>query len=313
LNIVVTGATGFIGRPLCAELARLGHAISALTRNAESARNVLVSSAACIAWGRDAPTEPWQRAVGESDAVIHLAGQSVAAKAWTPQIRDELRRSRIETTRGLVDAMRVSARRPGAFVCASGINYYGDRGDEELSEDSEPGHTFLAELCVEWEREAAKAEDLGVRVVRHRAGIVLERGGPLDKILYPLPAPISPWMAGLGGRIGSGRQWLPWIHLDDAVGMFIWSATDSRVSGAVNTVAPELVRNSDFTRALSRAIRRPAVLPIPAFALRLIVGGFADELVTSQRAVPAAAAALGFQYKFPRLDDALNSIFRRRI
>jgi uncharacterized protein len=149
LNIVVTGATGFIGRPLCAELARLGHAISALTRNAESARNVLVSSAACIAWGRDAPTEPWQRAVGESDAVIHLAGQSVAAKAWTPQIRDELRRSRIETTRGLVDAMRVSARRPGAFVCASGINYYGDRGDEELSEDSEPGHTFLAELCVE--------------------------------------------------------------------------------------------------------------------------------------------------------------------
>jgi uncharacterized protein (TIGR01777 family) len=313
MKIVITGATGFIGRPLCARLASDGHAVTALSRSADRARSALGPSVQCVAWGGEASAGAgWMGAVSEADVVIHLAGQPVAEKAWTPEIKEALRRSRIDTTRSLVDAMVRSERRPEAFICASGINYYGDRGEEELTEASPPGRTFLAELCVDWEQEAAKAEPLGVRVVRHRAGIVLERGGALEKVLFPLPAPVSPWYLGLGGPIGSGRQWFPWIHLDDAVEMFVWSAVDKRVSGAVNMVAPGMIRNIEFTKSLGRALHRPAVLPIPPFVLKAIVGGFADELITSQRARPAAAEALGYEYRFPAIDDALKAIFPRQ-
>ena len=313
MNIVITGATGFLGRPLCAQLADMGHAMTALSRDAARAQSRLGPSIRCLAWGGEAETgADWRDAIHLADVVIHLAGQSVAEKAWTPQIKEALRKSRVDSTRKLVDVMRASDRRPTTLVCASGINYYGDRGEELLIESSPPGHTFLSELCVEWEAEARKAEDLGVRVVLHRAGIVLEHGGPLDKLLFPLPIPISPWYLGLGGPIGSGRQWFPWIHRDDAVGMFAWSATDSRVAGPVNTVAPNLIRNADFARAMGRVLHRPAVLPIPGFMLKAIVGGFADELVTSQKADPAVAKALGYPYKYPGIDEALGAILTRR-
>lgn len=309
MNVVVTGATGFIGRPLCTELTGRGHVVTAFTRNPERAQSLLGQSIQCIAWTGGSDEEaPWRSAIGAADAVIHLAGQSVGEKAWTPEVKEELRRSRIEPTRSLVDAMAASESRPHTLVCASGINYYGDGGEKVLTEESPPGDTFLARLCIDWEAEAIKAEALGIRVVRQRAGIVLGHGGPLHKMLFPLPMPVSPWYLGVGGPIGNGRQWFPWIHLDDAVGMFAWSATEPRVTGAVNTVAPELIRNVEFSRALGRAIHRPAVFPIPGFVLKSIVGSFADELMTSQRAEPAVARALGYPYKYPGIDAALLAI-----
>jgi len=312
MKIVVTGATGFLGRPLCAEFVRLGHEVAALSRNAEKARAALEPSVQCLKWGEEPGGGlPWQIAVQSADVVVHLAGQSVAEKAWTPAIQQALRTSRIDTTRRLVDAIRVSTRRPQALVCASGINYYGDRGEELLTEASPPGDTFLSKLCIDWEAEACKALELGVRVVCHRAGIVLEHGGPLDQILFPLPVPVSPWALGLGGPIGNGRQWMPWIHRVDAVGMFVWSVTNPDVSGPVNTVAPQLIRNIDFTKALGAALHRPAIFPIPGFALKALVGEFASELITSQRAEPAVAERLGYTFKTPGIDEALRSILAK--
>jgi uncharacterized protein (TIGR01777 family) len=312
MRFVITGASGFLGRPLCALLVEQGHSVTALSRNAERASLVLGSRVSCLTWGGTPPSgSQWERAVAEADVVVHLAGEPVAAKAWTPEVKAELKRSRVETTRSLVDVMRASACKPEAFICASGINYYGDGGEETLTEASPFGSTFLAQLSMAWEHEAQKAEEFGVRVVRHRIGVVLERGGPLDKILRPLPVPISPWALGLGGPIGNGRQWFPWIHLEDAVRMFVWSSADTRVTGPVNTVSPNLIRNLDFTRALARTMHRPAFFPIPGFVLKAIVGDFADELISSQKAVPTAAQKLGFEYRYPGIDEALRSILEK--
>ncbi len=309
MKIIVTGATGFIGRPLCKVLVSQGHAVTALTRNVERARSVLGPDVACIAWeAGDSPSPSWEYVLNESDAVVHLAGESLGEKFWTLERKQALQSSRVETTRKIVAAMRASNGPQRALICASGINYYGDRGDELLTEESNPGETFLSNLCVAWEAEARKATEFGVRVVVHRTGIVLEHGGPLEKILFPLPLPISPWYLGLGGPLGTGRQWMPWIHLDDAVGLFAQSVSDSNVVGAVNTVAPALIRNVDFSRALGRAVRRPAILPIPRFVLKSIVGGFADELLTSQRAEPSVAQRIGFRYRYPDIDNALQAI-----
>ena len=312
MNIVVTGATGFIGRPLCRALVEHGHAVTALTRDARSALERLGPSVECIEWSMvGADGAPWESAVLESDVVVHLAGQSIAERAWNPDVKRQLVASRVETTRRLVNVLGRSTTRPSALICASGINYYGDRGEEVLTETAEPGKTFLSDLCVAWEGEARKAESLEVRVVCHRAGIVLQRGGPLDKILYPFPIRISPWLLGLGGPIASGRQWFPWIHLDDAVAMFVWSILDQRVSGPVNTVAPTLIRNAQFARALGRALHRPAIVPLPAVVLKAVAGGFADELVTSQRAVPEVAEELGYVFRHPDIDTALRSILAK--
>jgi len=312
MDIVITGATGFLGRPLCAELCTQGHSITALSRDAVRAQATLGPSVRCLAWaGQGDANPPWREAVAAAEVVIHLAGQSVAEKAWTPEIKAELRRSRIETTRNLVDAIGAAEHRPSTLICASGINYYGDRGDELLTEESPPGETFLSQLCVDWEAEAMKAEALGLRVAVLRCGVVLEHGGPLDKMLYPLPLPVSPWALGLGGPLGSGRQWFPWIHLKDTVGMFTWAASEARVRGPVNTVAPGLIRNTEFAQAMGRVLHRPAILPIPGFALRSIIGGFADELLTSQRAEPAVAKALGYSYQFPDIEAALTAILSR--
>ena len=275
MNIAITGASGFIGRHLMKSLAQAGHSVCALSRHAPPV---------------------------ESDVVIHLAGEPVAQR-WTPEAKQRIRESRIAGTRDLVDALGRLPRRPEALICASAIGYYGSRGDEILTEFSAPGSGFLPEVCVAWEKEAQEAEAFGIRVVRVRTGLVLAAGGGALQRMLP------PFRMGVGGRLGSGRQWMSWIHLEDLTAMFQF-AVESQVRGPLNGVAPHPVANSEFTRELARMLRRPAVFPVPEFALRLLFGEMADVLLASQRVVPAAAQAAGFRFRFPQLAQALAALLR---
>ncbi len=307
MDIVVTGATGFIGRPLCAELVGAGHRVTALARDADRARALLGSNVMVAAWpGAD---NGWRQVVIKADAVIHLAGESVAGQRWTPEFKAKIRSSRIEPTRALVDALQ-QAPRPAALISASAVGYYGDRGDEVVTEASSPGTGFLPEVCVAWEAEALKAREAGARVALMRTGIVLGKGGALDKMLHPLPLPINPWKLGLGGPIGSGKQWLPWIHLDDVVALYLWAATTPQLAGPCNVTAPNPVTSAEFARAIGRALHRPAALPVPALALKLGLGEFADSLLTGQKVIPTVPQRLGYRFRFPDLDAALASLLR---
>lgn len=309
MDVVVTGATGLIGRPLCAELLGMGHRVTALSRDPERARGLLGSTIAQAAWGVGADEE-WRRTVAEADAVIHLAGESVAGRRWTPEFKEKIRTSRVETTRLLLDAIRAdgATQKPRTLVCASAVGYYGDRGDETVTETTEPGRGFLPEVCVQWEQEAAKAREVGVRVALMRIGIVLAQGGALEKMLHPFPLPFNPWKLGLGGPLGSGRQWMPWVHLDDVIGLFAWAVGEPRLNGPCNVASPSPVSNAEFARAIGRALHRPALFPVPGFALKALVGEFAENLLTGQKVLPAVAQRLGYRFRFTDLDVALKSL-----
>jgi hypothetical protein len=280
MNIAISGASGLIGRHLLKSLAAAGHTLRALGRHTSQAEGLR-----------------------EAEIVIHLAGEPIAQR-WTGAAKRRIRESRVAGTRSLVEALAALPRRPEALICASAIGYYGSRGDEILTESSAPGAGFLPELCVAWEREALAAEALGMRVVRVRTGVVLDaHGGALQRML-------PPFRMGLGGRLGSGRQWMSWIHLEDLEGLF-QLAVEHPVRGPLNGVAPHAVTNLDFTRELARALRRPAVFPIPEFALRLLFGEMADVLLASQRVAPDAALAAGFRFRFPQLAPALAALLGR--
>jgi len=295
MRALITGATGFIGRRL---LRHLDGAV-VLTRNPERAKRTLGSGVTAIAW--DAESGPPPAAAFEGvNAVFHLAGEPVAGGRWTGERKRRIRDSRVLGTRNLVAALEALPQRPTVMVAASAVGYYGDRGDEALDENSPAGNGFLAETCVEWEREAARASALGMRVVNPRIGIVLgEKGGALDKML-------PPFRLGIGGRLGSGRQWMPWIHLEDVTALLLHLAR-APVSGPVNAVAPQAVTNAEFTRALARVLRRPAIVPVPAFALRLALGEMGAVLMHSQRVLPRRALDSGYRYRYPELDAALQA------
>jgi uncharacterized protein (TIGR01777 family) len=239
-------------------------------------------------------------AANGADAVVNLGGASIAGGRWTAKRKALLRASRVETTRALVTALAKMSERPKALVSASAIGYYGDRGEELLTEESAAGTGFLAELARDWEAEAVKAESLGIRVVRVRLGVVLGKdGGALAKMLLP-------FKLGIGGRIGSGRQWMSWVTLDDGVGILRYAIENRAIRGAINVVAPQPVQNADFTRALGRALHRPAIFPAPAFALRLAMGQMADALLlASQRVAPERLKQLGYRFLHTELSRTL--------
>jgi hypothetical protein len=291
MRILVTGATGYIGRGAGARLAADGHEIRALSR----------SPGAPFAWRPGAGSVPAEAFDGV-EAILHLAGETLSGR-WTAAKMRAIRESRVAGTRSLVDGIAALAKRPRILVSASATGYYGDRGEELLPEDSAPGHGFLAEVCRGWEAEAVRAETLGLRVVRLRFGPVLGRGGGALGPMLPL------FRAGLGGPLGSGRQWWPWIAYEDAVGL-IAHALATELSGPVNAVGPEAVRQRDFARALGRALRRPALVPTPAWALRIALGAFARELLSSQRTAPKAALAAGYRFRRPSLAEALEAAVR---
>lgn len=311
MRIVLTGATGFVGKPLCSYLVGAEHEVTVLSRDAGRAKVQLGQRIDTVTWGPTAGSE-WKRRVAAADAVIHLAGEPLGNRRWTPQFKQRIRASRVETTKALVEAMGDSVRRPRVLVSASAIGYYGDRGSEVLTEESPPGEDFLAHVCRLWEAEAVRAEALGVRVARMRLGIVLgPRGGALEKMLYPTRLHVSPWKMGLGGRLGSGRQWMSWVHISDVLRMLTWAASTQEVTGPVNVVSPNPVTNIQFTEALAKAIGIWEPIPVPPFALRLIAGEFADAMLASQRAAPQVAERLDYRFRVPELDPALPGLLRR--
>jgi uncharacterized protein (TIGR01777 family) len=303
VKVVVTGGTGFIGRPLVRAVLAAGADVWVLSRSPDP---VLPDGARAVAWsaapeGGEAPAPPWAAAAEGAGAVVHLAGESIAARRWTDAQKNRIRESRILSTRAVVDGLAaLPAPRP-VLLSASAVGYYGPCGDQELTEEAPPGRDFLSGVCVAAETEARRAEALGVRVVCLRTGLVLAAdGGALPRLL-------PPFRLGVGGPLGSGRQWVPWIHRDDVVGLIVHLMGANGVAGPVNVVAPTPVRNRDLARALGRLLRRPAAFPAPAPLLRLMLGEMADALLLSgQRAVPARALAAGYRFRHPDLEPALR-------
>ena len=276
----------------------------ALSRRPSLARERVPVLANAFPWEPTAGQPPAE-AFNSVNAVVHLAGETLKGR-WTDEKKRAIRESRVAGTRNLVTAIEALNARPTVLVCASATGYYGNRGDETLTEESAPGTDFLAEVCASWEREALRAQGLGVRVVTTRTGLVLGRPGATLGALLPM------FKLGLGGRLGSGRQWWPWVHLDDLCGIVEEAIASSAWDGPVNVVAPEPARQRDFARALGNVLRRPAILPTPGFALRAVAGQVATELLYSRRAVPARVRALGYTFRHPRLEEALRDLVGKR-
>lgn len=300
MKILVTGSSGLVGSATRAALEAAGHTVLPLVRPPR------VAAPGEAAWDRQTATIKLG-AASEAAAVVNLAGASIADGRWSDERKRLLRASRIDLTRALVDAFAKLDRRPRVLVSASAVGYYGDRGDEQLDEDSTSGKGFLAQLAIDWEAEAMRAETLGVRTVLLRFGMILSRrGGALAQL-------VGPFRLGAGGRLGSGRQWMAWVAISDVVGMIETAIANDSWRGAYNCVAPEPVTNAAFTKALGRVLHRPTLFPVPRLALRTLFGEMADEmLLASQRAVPKRALQAGYAYSHPGLEPALQTILTSR-
>jgi len=276
--------------------------VRALSRDSVAAKQRVPHLKEVFPWNPLQELPPLQAFEG-CDAVINLAGESIAGR-WTAPKKQLIRDSRVLGTKNLVNALAQLGSRPKVLISASAIGYYGDRGEETLTEDAAPGSDFLAQVCRDWENEALKAESLGMRVVRLRIGLVLGRGGGTLQALLPL------FRVGLGGPLGSGRQWWSWIHRDDLCRLIVQILANENVSGPINATAPQPVRQKEFAQVLGRVLRRPAFLPTPAFALKIALGEFADGILASQRALPRRAQEMGYRFQFEELEGALREILQ---
>lgn len=295
MKIAVTGATGLIGKALTEKLHKEGNEISVVSR-----RNAVSSPFRIVPWDPERGVFD-ARPLEGIDAVVHLAGETIAER-WTKAKKQRIRASRVEGTRVLVDGLKGLSKPPSVFVGASAVGFYGNRGDEDLDETSGPGTGFLTEVCQAWEAETARASELGMRVVAMRTGIVLStKGGALGQMLLP-------FKLGLGGPVGSGKQWMSWIHIDDVVGAYAFALQQS-LSGVANMTAPQPARNAEFTKALGRALGRPAFLPAPGFALKLVFGEMAqDLLLDGQKVYPHRLESAGYEFQYPELQQALDDV-----
>lgn len=305
MRILISGSTGLVGTALVEKLSREEHTVARLVRRG--------TSGAGNAAGGQQQNVPWDPVAGEfdaagaegADALVHLAGASIAGGRWSAARKQLLRTSRIDATRHLVGALAKLQRPPRAILAASAIGFYGDRGDEALTEASASGSDFLAGACREWETEEARAVEFGARVANLRFGIILAKhGGALPQMAMPIKL-------GVGGRLGNGRQWMSWVTLEETVRIVEFVLANTGLAGPVNVVAPNPARNSEFTRVLAKTLHRPALFPAPGFALRLALGEMADALLlSSQKVVPSKLVDSGYSFAQPNLTDALASVFR---
>jgi hypothetical protein len=297
-RVTITGATGLIGPRLVGALLEEGWEVTVLSRDPQRAREKLgdVQAHAWDLMSEPAPVE----ALSDRDAVIHLAGEPVAQR-WSNQTKQAIRESRVLGTANLIEGLRSAAARPTVLVSSSATGYYGPRDIEPLDEEAPAGSDFLAEICVAWEQAAERAEELQMRVVRVRTGVVLDRnGGALEKML-------PPFQLGVGGPVAGGRQFIPWIHTEDLIGIMLAALDDERWSGPINGTAPSPATNRDFSKALGRVLHRPALLPVPGLALKLLYGEMAEIVTSGARVVPAKPLMLGYEFRHPELEEALRS------
>ena len=300
-KITLTGATGRIGSLLVKRLLDRGDELTVLTRDPARARETLGAQIQAVEWDPGSGPAPADALAGR-DAVVHLAGEDIAQR-WSDNTLRRIKASREQGTRNLVEGLRAADPRPVVLVSSSAVGYYGNR-PEPVDEDAAPGDDVLADICVAWEREAEKAEALGLRVVRVRTGVVLDRhGGALQKMLLP-------FRLGVGGPVAGGRQPLPWIHVEDVVEIYVTAIDDERWTGPFNATAPKAATNEEFSKALGRALHRPAFAPVPAFAIKALYGGMAKLVVEGQNAVPRRTLQLGYRHRHADLDEALRSALR---
>lgn len=290
MRVIVAGGSGFLGRALVGALAAAGHDVSVLTRVARGRDDIV--------WAPNGDTGPWARALVGVDAVVNLAGEGIADRRWTPERKRALLDSRLHATSSLAAAVLDLPKPPRVFLSGSGIGIYGPRGDEYVTEATPAGGDFMATMATAWERAAAPVAAHCPLVLLRTSMVLARGGGALAKMLLP-------FRLGVGGRLGSGQQWMPWIHLDDWVTLTVRLMNDPAATGPFNLTAPGPVRNDEFTRALGRTLGRPTVLPVPALALKIALGELSDVLLTGQRAMPAKADAIGFRFRYPRIDEAL--------
>ncbi len=300
MRVLITGGSGLIGRALSANLARDGNEIIILSRQPE--RIVGLPMGVSARWWDSHTTEGWSSLVDGTDAIINLAGENISSGRWSDERKHAILKSRSSAGQAVVQAVRAAARKPRIVIQASGIGYYGPYGDEEITEETPPGHDFLAQLAANWESSTASLESLGVRRAIIRTGVVLSiEGGALPRMLLP-------FRFFAGGRLGSGRQWFPWIHIADEVGAIRFLIENETANGPFNLTAPVPLNNAEFSRLLGQQLRRPALMPIPAFALRLLFGEMATVLLDGQRAIPRRLVQLGFTFQFPEAELALRDL-----
>jgi uncharacterized protein (TIGR01777 family) len=302
MRVFVTGGTGLIGTRLVRQLLKRGDQTVVLTRRPDAAAK-LFGPGCTVVHGDPTQAGAWMDAVAGCDAVVNLAGENVFGRRWNAEVKALLYESRVKGTQNVSEALRrQTAGRPRTLVNASAIGYYGPHGDEELTEDSPPGDDFLARLCIDWEKAARAVEAAGVRCVTVRVGVVLDKeGGALAALL-------TPFKLGAGGPVGGGKQWMSWVHHEDMTGLFLVALDHSAAAGPLNGTAPGPVTNREFGRALGRALHRPAFLPMPGFALRMLVGEAAELVLTGQRVLPKRTQQLGYVFKYPAIDAALREI-----
>jgi len=305
MKIFVMGGTGLIGSALVSRLTSRGDEVVLLTRRPAHARERW-GNQCTIVEGDPMKAGPWMQVVNDCEAVVNLVGESIFARRWNDEFKKLLRDSRINSTQNVVQALAQSPKTPAGnpkvVVNGSAIGYYGPCGDEELTEETLAGSDMLAQLAFEWELVTNPAEAAEVRVVRIRTGVVLDKNGGA------LPQMLTPFKLGLGGPIGSGKHWFSWIHIDDEVGIILLALDNPQAVGPINATAQHPVTNKGFSKALGRALHRPAILPTPPFALKLLLGQVAEILTTGQRVIPAKALSLGYQFKFPDIDPALSDL-----
>jgi NAD dependent epimerase/dehydratase family enzyme len=327
-RVVVAGATGTIGRALCKQLLAKGYQVVVFSRDPQKARRAVPGAAEYVIW-QPSESGAWVSAIDGAHAVINLAGASLFGRRWTSEYKREIIDSRVIGTRGLVRAMAVAQKRPDVFISTSAVGYYGPSGDRKLDEGAPAGNDFLArEVCVPWEREGQKAAELGIRTVIFRSGVVISGEGhmslPIDlrgaSLARPgvilkteegaFPLLVMPFYLFSGGPILPGTQWFAWIHLEDTIGLLMLALEDERVQGPLNATAPETQTNRDFAKAIGRVMGRPAWLPVPGFAMKLLLGEMADMITTGQRVIPRKAEELGYSFKYPTSEQAIKHSLR---
>ena len=300
-HIVLTGATGLIGRRLYNALRSRGDSVTVLTRNTDKAAKTFSDATRILLWAPGVAGE-WKSAIDGAHAVVHLAGEPIAEERWTDEYKKRIHDSRVLGTRDIVSAIEAAEKKPTVLLSASAVGYYGDTGESEVDERSPAGDDFLADTCTEWEREAQRAEASGTRVVITRMGIVLaEDGGALEKLL-------TPFKMFAGGPVGNGEQWFPWVHIDDVVGIMLHAIDNAEVTGVLNAVSPGIVRNRDFAVALGEALRRPARFSVPAFVVKLALGELGETLLGGQRAHPVRTLESGYAFRYETINAALGDL-----